>query len=120
MDEDIRPPGTTTIAPDVLLTIAYLTALSIEGVSHMSNKQGRVNRLIRRGHQNNGVYIEVQDDTVNADLYLVLNKDVNIRDVSHNVQNDVARAISEMVGMTVGHVNVHIEDIDYGLENQNE
>lgn len=118
MDEDIRPPGTTTVAPDVLLTIAYLTALNVEGVSHMSQKPGKVNRLIRRGHQNNGVYIELDDDTVNADLYLVLNKDVNIREVSHQVQNNVARAISEMVGMTVGQVNVHIEDINYGLESQ--
>jgi uncharacterized alkaline shock family protein YloU len=29
------------------------------------------------------------------------------------VQQQVARAIQEMVGMEVGEVNIHIEDIDY-------
>jgi uncharacterized alkaline shock family protein YloU len=47
------------------------------------------------------------------ELYLALKQDVNIREVSRNVQQQVARAIQEMVGMDVGHVNIHIEDIDY-------
>jgi uncharacterized alkaline shock family protein YloU len=46
-------------------------------------------------------------------LHLVLQQDVNIREVSRNVQQNVARAIQEMVGMDVGYVNIHIEDIDY-------
>ena len=57
--------------------------------------------------------IEVEDDTVYADIYLVLKKDVNIREVSRNVQQQIARAIQEMVGMDVGHVDIHIEDIEY-------
>ena len=40
-------------------------------------------------------------------------ENVNIREVSRNVQQNVARAIQEMVGMDVGLVNIHIEDIDY-------
>jgi uncharacterized alkaline shock family protein YloU len=43
----------------------------------------------------------------------VLNRDVNIRDVSRNVQQQVTRAVQEMVGMDVGHIDIHIEDIDY-------
>jgi uncharacterized alkaline shock family protein YloU len=53
---------------------------------------------------------------VNLDLYLILCKDVNIREVSRQVQHNVARAISEMVGMQVGRVNIHIDDIDYSAE----
>ena len=47
------------------------------------------------------------------DLYFHVKQDVNIREVSRNAQKQVARAIQEMVGMDVGHVNIHIEDIDY-------
>ncbi len=54
-----------------------------------------------------------EDNTVFADLFLILKQDVNIREVSRNVQQQVARAIQEMVGMEVGHVDIHIEDIDY-------
>ena len=107
-----RPPGKTTVSPDVLISIAKLSALGVSGVSHMAPISGGVNRLFRKG-ANEGVRIEVEDDTVYADIYLVLKKDVNIREVSRNVQQQVARAIQEMVGMDVGHVDIHIEDIEY-------
>ena len=107
-----RPPGKTTVSPDVLISIAKLSALGVPGVSRMAPIAGGVNRLFRKG-ANEGVRIDVEDDTVFADIYLVLKEDVNIREVSRNVQNKVARAIQEMVGMDVGHVDIHIEDIDY-------
>jgi len=102
----------TTIAPDVLITIARLSALSVPGVSHMAQVTGGVNRLFKRGIHD-GVRIEVEDNVIVANLYLVLHKDVNIREVSRNVQSQVARALQEMVGMDVGEVQIHIEDIDY-------
>lgn len=83
----------------------------------MSNLPGGVNRLFRRGH-GEGVRIDILNDVVYADIHIVLEKDVNIRDVSRNVQQNVARAISEMVGMQVGRINIHIEDIDYPLETE--
>ena len=106
------PQTKTTIAPDVLITIARLSALSVPGVSHMAQVTGGVNRLFKRGIQD-GVRIEVEDNVIVANLYLVLHKDVNIREVSRNVQSQVARALHEMVGMDVGEVEIHIEDIDY-------
>jgi uncharacterized alkaline shock family protein YloU len=112
MSSSERPPGKTTVSPDVLISIAKLSALGVPGVSHMAPVAGGVNRLFRKG-ANEGVRIDVEEDTVFADIYLVLKKDVNIREVSRNVQNQVARAIQEMVGMDVGHVDIHIEDIDY-------
>jgi uncharacterized alkaline shock family protein YloU len=65
---------------------------------------------------NNGVRILVENNTVYADLFVILRRDVNVRDVSRSIQHQISRAISEMVGMDVGKVNVHIEDIDYSPE----
>ena len=104
--------GKTTVAPDVLITIVRLSALSVPGVSRMAQVSGGVNRLFKRG-VSDGVRIEVEDNTIIASLYLILKKDVNIREVSRNVQQHVARALQEMVGMDVGDVEIHIEDIDY-------
>jgi uncharacterized alkaline shock family protein YloU len=112
MSNSDRPPGKTTVSPDVLISIAKLSALGVPGVSHMAPVSGGVNRLFRKG-ANEGVRIEVEEDTVFADIYLVLKQDVNIREVSRNVQQQVTRAMQEMVGMDVGHVDIHIEDIDY-------
>jgi uncharacterized alkaline shock family protein YloU len=112
MSTSERPPGKTTVSPDVLISIAKLSAMGVPGVSRMAPISGGVNRLFRKG-ANDGVRIEVEDDTVHADIYLVLKEDVNIREVSRNVQQQVARAIQEMVGMDVGHIDIHIEDIYY-------
>ncbi len=115
IDEEVSQ-GTTTIAPDVLLTIAQLTTVNVDGVSRLGHVQTPVNQLLKRTQKREGVAIEVLEDVVNVDIYVVLKNDVNVRDVSHIIQREVARAISEMVGMTVGRVNIHIEDIDYPME----
>jgi uncharacterized alkaline shock family protein YloU len=113
MTENDRPVGKTTIAPDVLTTIARLTALSVPGVSRLNAEPAPSNRLFKRANSE-GVHISVENNTVYADLFVILNKDVNVRDVSRAIQHQVARAISEMVGMDVGRVNIHVENIDYG------
>jgi uncharacterized alkaline shock family protein YloU len=104
--------GKTTIAPDVLLTIARLSALGTLGVARTSPVPGGVNRLLRRG-VDDGVQIEVKEQSVTVDLYLVIQHDHNVREVSRAVQAAVARAVEEMVGMEVMAVNIHIEDIAY-------
>jgi uncharacterized alkaline shock family protein YloU len=109
---DSDPAGRTTIAPDVLLTIARLSTLSVDGVSGIAQVPGGFNRLFRRG-ESYGVRAEVEDEVVYLDIYVVIRQGVNVREVSRNVQQQVARAISEMLGMEVGHVNIHIEDISF-------
>jgi uncharacterized alkaline shock family protein YloU len=102
----MRNPDTTTIAPDVLHSIARLTALKVPGVHATSQ------RRLGRG-SDEGVQVHVEDGIVDVDLFLIMDSDVNLRQVSHNVQAAVARAISEMLGMMAGQVNIHIEDIYY-------
>ena len=104
--------GKITIAPDVLVTIARMAALSVPGVSKMAQVTGGVNRLFKRG-VSDGVRIEVEDNTIVASLYLIMKKDVNIREVSRNARGQVVRALQEMTGMDVAEIIIHIEDMDY-------
>lgn len=112
MSDQMRPPGKTTIAPEVLVQIAKLSTLNVPGVARIATVTPEVNRLFKPG-ATEGVKISVENNQVYADLYVILRRDVNVRDVSRTIQNQVARAIVEMVGMEVGKVNVHVEDIDY-------
>lgn len=111
------PPrrGKTTIAPEVLLTIARLSALSVPGVARLSTVPGGVNRLFQRGI-GDGVRIDVKDNAVRVEVYLIVGHDAQVHDVSRAVQSSVARAINEMVGMDVLGVNVHIEDVAFPAE----
>ena len=112
MTDDYRSPGKTTLAPEVLLTITRMAALGVEGVSRLAQVAGGFGRFFKHG-MDNGVRMSVEDDVVYIELYVVLKHDYNVRDVSRNIQAQVSRAISEMVGMEVGHVNIHVEDIEY-------
>lgn len=113
MTEPERPPGKTTIAPGVLITIIKAAALQVKGVSRLASVPSGVNTLFQRGHEK-GIQIQIEEDgRVDADIYLVLTGDVNLRDTGTKVQDEIALAISKMVGLEVGQIHVHIEDVDY-------
>ena len=112
MAEYHRPPGKTTVSPEVLVTIARMAILSVPGVSAMAPIPGGVDRLLRRG-ANEGIRMTIHEDVVVGDVYVIVKENVNIREVGRNVQQQVARAIQEMVGMEVAQLDVHIEDIEY-------
>ena len=71
-----------------------------------------VNRLFRRG-TGEGVQIDVEDNRMSAELYIALDHGTDARKVGREVQQAVARAIEQMVGMEVGQIDVHIEEIDF-------
>ncbi|MGA2110788.1 MAG: Asp23/Gls24 family envelope stress response protein [Anaerolineales bacterium] len=104
-------PGKTFVAPGVLITVAKLAALSVPGVIRMSPIAGGVNRLFRRGWAE-GVRLETEGETVSADLFIVVAQGGNVQDIAREVQREVARAIREMIGLEVGRLDVHLEDIE--------
>lgn len=69
--------------------------------------------MLLHRQEEDGLHVEVVDDVVYTEIYVVLDSDVNIREVGRNIQSAVARAITDMIGMQVGVINVHVEDIAY-------
>jgi uncharacterized alkaline shock family protein YloU len=104
--------GKTTIAPEVLVSIAQLATLSVEGVCRLTPAPRELNSMFKKGITE-GIDIIVENNVVFVDIYVVLDHDVVVRDVAKNIQTQVSRSISEMVGLEIGHINVHVEDIDY-------
>lgn len=104
--------GITTIAPNVLKSIARLSCLSVDGVSRMASSSAPFSRLLNKPIRD-GVEIDIEDDTVYVNLFVVIMSNVNIREISRNIQHQVHRAITDLVGMNVGKVNVHVEDVDF-------
>jgi len=108
--------GKVIIAPGVLVTIARLTTLSTPGVVRMSaGWTDSMGRLLRRRAPGDGVRIEVEDNTVGIDLYIVVEQHVNMLKLSQEIQGEVGRAIQDMVGMEVKEVNIHIQDVEIPL-----
>ncbi len=104
----------TTVAPEALITIARMAALGVPGVIRLAEVPGSVNRILRRGQE--GIQLRVEDQRVEVDLYLILDGNRNLRELSRNVQQQVARAIQDLVGMEVSGIHIHIEDVEYPNE----
>jgi uncharacterized alkaline shock family protein YloU len=105
--------GTVRISPQVLATIARLTALAVPGVGRMyRDLTSDVDRFFRGKVATDGVRIEVADNAVAVDIYVVAKPHTNLYELGRKVQTDVSRAITEMVGMPVISVDVHIEEIE--------
>ena len=110
MDEKL---GSVRISPQVLATTARLTTLEVPGVVSMyRDLPAGVDRFLRGKSGKDGVVIEVIDDAVSVDLYIVVKHNESIYDVGREIQTRVARAIKDMVGMPVLAVNVHVENVE--------
>jgi uncharacterized alkaline shock family protein YloU len=100
--------GTVIISPAVLSMIARMTTLSTPGVARMACKG--MNRLLG-SRSGDGVKVQVIDDMVVLDLYIVAEIDVNLLNLSREIQGRVTRTIHDIVGMAVREVNVHVADV---------
>ncbi len=103
--------GKITIAPEVLETTARLTALAVPGVVRLVSPAG-MRRLLKPG----GVKVEVTDRRVYVKLYVVTEPHINMLNVGHQIQDEVTRAIQNMIGMDVGAVDVYIEDVAHPFD----
>ncbi len=103
--------GVVRVARPVLFTIVINTALQIPGVIRMAQTGDQWTRLLGREVPRQGVALTVKENSVSADLYIVVGAGCNIVEVGNAVQEEVAAAIEEMIGMQVREVNVYIQDV---------
>jgi uncharacterized alkaline shock family protein YloU len=103
--------GVVRVARQVLITIVVNAALQIPGVVRMARNTDQWSRLLGRELPKDGVALTIKENTISADLYIVVASGVNIVDVGAAIQEEVASAIEDMVGMQVHEVNVYIQDV---------
>lgn len=113
-DMEIRESiGRIEVAPDVLAMIAYYAALRVEGVAKMAPIPADVARLFRRETRHHGVLLDLTDEKIKFDIYVIMSPHVNIMETSQQLQTAVMEAIDTMVGIPVNAVNIHVEDVLY-------
>lgn len=115
MSEEQESYGRIEVAPGVLATIARLATMRVDGIAKMTSVPADVARLFHRATRMDGVVLDVADNKVKFDIYVIMEPHVNIMETSHNVQAAVVEAINTMVGIPVDAVNVHVEDVLYAL-----
>lgn len=104
--------GSIVIAPEVLTTVVRLVTLETPGVVGLSSSlPGRVSRVLRGNRSSRGIDVQVEDGAVTVDVYIVAERNTVLLTLGQTLQREISRAISDVVGMPVHAVNVHIDDV---------
>lgn len=104
-------PGVVRVARQVLLTIITNVTGEVPGVVRLAQDSEQRARWPGRDLPRDGITLTIKDNALSADVYIVIAPDANIVEVGSTIQDVVASAIEEMVGMDVQEVNVYIQDV---------
>jgi len=116
--EEFRPLpselGVVRIADEVVSIIAGLAATEIEGVSSMSGGiGGGIAEVLGRRNLSKGVKVEVGTEEAKIDIFIIVDYGVRIPDVAWDIQESVKKAVEEMTGLRVAHVNIHVQGVHF-------
>jgi uncharacterized alkaline shock family protein YloU len=102
-------PGSVTVEPSVIETVARLATLEVPGVAGIAERD--VDRFL--GTSGRSVAIQVNEGRVLVDLHVIAGPSQSLLQLGRAIQHAVTRAVQQMVGMPVEAVSVHIEDVMY-------
>lgn len=114
--------GQTTIADTVVQRIATMAAREVPGVRELGGGLGRAVGAIREripGAQSStgqGVAVEVGERQAAVDLELLVDYGVAIPDLARAVRKNVMAGIERMTGLEVVEVNINVNDVYLGDE----
>ncbi len=111
--EEIRSDlGSIQIAPEVLAVIAGLATVEVDGVAGMSGGiAGGIAELLGRKNVGKGVKVVVAEESATIDVSVIIHFGMRIPEVCMQIQENIQEAISEMTGLHVKEVNVHVLDV---------
>lgn len=103
--------GAVTIGQHVIAKLAGQAARTTYGVVGM--EESAVRRLARffRGSITEGVEVAVGEGRVDIGLHVVMERGVNIAQVTANLQEQVRYQVERVAGVPVGDINVRVEDL---------
>lgn len=111
-----------TISEEVIGIIAGLAAAEVEGVSGMTlGLVDGINQILGSNKKySKGVKVELQNNEVVIDLYVIVRYGVKIPDVAFSIQNSVKGSVETMTGLKVSAVNINVQGVTFDKEKDEE
>lgn len=109
--------GKVEIAPDVIEIIAGIAASEVEGISSMrgSFASDVVERFGKKSHSK-GVKVELTNQDIIIDLFVVIDFGVSIPKVAEKLQTNIRQTLKNMIALDVSEINVHVVGIQMEQE----
>lgn len=106
--------GNIHISEEVLAVIAAAAAQEVDGVSSLAGGlTGDLAELVAGKKLNRGINIQVNEDTVNIRIAVLVKYGHVIPDVGRAVQESVVSAVENTTGLKVESVNVHVAGVTF-------
>lgn len=100
--------GAIRIAPSVLDAIVRRTALAQPGVIALDASAGHA---VPRRPGGKGYRVEVRDDAVYVELFVVAATGINLLELGRSLQAEVTKEIENIVELPVHRVDVYVQDV---------
>ena len=104
--------GSIHISEEVIAAIAVGAVREVEGIAGMmTGMGGSVTDLVNKKSAQKGtkgVKIDMTNDALKLDLYVMVQYGVGIPEVAENAQKAVISAVGAMTGCSVESVNIHV------------
>jgi uncharacterized alkaline shock family protein YloU len=103
--------GGITVSHQVIAKLAGKAARATYGIVAMQDSSMRKLARFFRGSITEGVEIDVQEGKADIGLHVVMERGVNLAQVTANLQEQVRYQVGEVGGVPVGEISVRVEDL---------
>lgn len=99
------------VAPRVIAKLAARAARATYGVVALETPPMRKFTKVFKGSGEAGVELDITDACVNVDLRVVMERGLNLAQVTANLQEQVRYQLAQVAGLPLGAVTVRVEDL---------
>lgn len=119
MSDEKKNLGKVEISPEVIEVIAGIAASEIDGVGMLRGNfaSGVAERLGRKSAHGKGVKVELGENGLKIEIYVITNYGVSIPDVCHKIQDNIVQTLKNMTAIEVLSVDVHVVGVYFEEKN---
>jgi uncharacterized alkaline shock family protein YloU len=103
--------GELVVAPLVVTKLAGTEARATYGVVAMPVSPMKRLARLRKASVTDGVAVEVVDDALQINLHVIMERGVNLAQVTANLQEQVRYRVEKVAGIPVADIAVRVEDL---------
>lgn len=105
--------GKITISKDVIASIAGSAAVECYGLVGMASQklQDGIYELLGREAIKKGIQVNIDEDKVSIDVYIVVGYGTKINEVAHNVMERVYYNVQKLTGIPLDSVNIIVQGV---------
>lgn len=105
--------GVVNISKEVISIMAGLTAMECYGLVGMASQsfQDGISELVGVKNLSKGIEINITEEGVELDLYIVVEYGVKISEVANNVMDRVKYTLEDKAGVKVKEVNINVQGV---------